>query len=78
MPNIKCICESRIGFGGIPNPNEYLLISDVKFEKFWDSPNTEQLYNEMSIVGKCSNCGRLHVFWDGFDKPQTIYKIDES
>jgi hypothetical protein len=32
----------------------------------------------MSIVVKCSNCGRLHVFWNGFDEPQTIYRKDEN
>jgi hypothetical protein len=36
----------------------------------------EQLYMEMKIVVKCPNCGRLHIFNEGFDKAPIIYRID--
>ena len=77
MPKIKCNCGNIIGLGGIPNPYESLLISDIDFGKYWEKYDVEQLYKEMKIVVKCDNCSRLHIFFNGFDKPATIYKKEE-
>ncbi|TJZ61995.1 hypothetical protein FAZ15_05640 [Sphingobacterium olei] len=77
MPKIRCVCEYVIGLGEIPSPNQYLMISDVSFEKYFDVEiKAEELYREMAIVVHCPNCSRLHVFYDGFDKEPVVYKID--
>ncbi|EFK56559.1 hypothetical protein ACFU8T_07280 [Sphingobacterium spiritivorum] len=77
MPKIRCVCDYIINLSEIPSANQYLMISDVSFEKYFDEEvNAEDLYSKMIIVAHCSNCGRLHVFYDGFDKDQVIYRVD--
>lgn len=78
MPKIKCNCGNIIGLGKIPSPHESLLISDIDFEKYWKKCDVEQLYKEMTIVVKCDSCNRLHIFFEGFDKPATVYKEEIS
>jgi hypothetical protein len=75
MPKIKCICGNVIGLSEIPSPNQLLIISDEDFDGIYsECINPDKLYEKFNIVAKCKVCGRLHVFWDGFDKAPTIYK----
>lgn len=77
MPKIRCVCNYIIDLGGIPSQEQYLMISDVLFDKYFDTEvKAEVLYSEMTIVAKCPNCGRLHIFYNGFDKEPVIYKIE--
>lgn len=73
MPKIRCKCDNVIWLGEIPSPHQWLIISDVEYDKFEGQIDPEILYSKMEIVVKCNVCERLHVFWDGFDKPQAIY-----
>jgi len=75
MPKIRCECGNIIGLDKIPSPNQMLLISDTDFDKYWEGePDIEKLYHEMKIVATCRKCGRLYVFWNGFDKRPVIYR----
>lgn len=77
MPKIRCTCDEVISLSEIPNPYEYLLISDNDFESIYSDVISADLFYEKSrIVVKCPDCGRLHIFWDGFDKPGVVYKVD--
>lgn len=73
MPKIRCKCDNIIPLGEIPSPHQWLIISDVQYDEFQGLVDSEDLFLKMEIVVKCNVCERLHVFWDGFDKPQTIY-----
>lgn len=78
MPAVGCICGNRIGLGGIPSENQLMIISDVDFYKFEDDTiEWDALYGKMTIVAKCDECGRLHVFYDGFGKNPIIYKPEK-
>lgn len=75
MPKIKCTCGNVIGLSEIPSPNQLLIISDEDFDEVYsDSINPDNLYEKFKIVVTCKVCGRLHIFWDGFDKTPIIYK----
>lgn len=77
MPKIRCVCDYVISLSEIPNPNQYHMISDISFERYFDiAIKAEELYNEMKIVVRCSNCERLHVFYNGCDKEPVIYQVD--
>ena len=78
MPKVQCKCNFVINASQIPSPYQYLIISDKEFDQFEGQVDAEEIYSLMKIVLKCPNCGRLHVFWNGFDKPQQIYKLEES
>lgn len=75
MPSIICLCNHRINYGEIPCRDQWLLISDEGFDKFAGEVNAEEIYGAMSPMLKCPNCGRLWVFWDGFDKPAAVYNL---
>ena len=75
MPKIRCECGKIINLRQTPNPNQMLIIPDVDFDKYWDGePDIEKLYDEMKIVAVCNDCGRLYIFWNGFDKRPVVYK----
>ena len=77
MPKIKCKCENVISLSEIPSPHQLMIISDEEYDQFFDKIDAELLYSKMDIVVKCNVCERLHVFWNGFDKAQSIYKKEE-
>ncbi|UUC45194.1 hypothetical protein [Flavobacterium cerinum] len=78
MPKIKCNCGNIIGLGGIPDPNQYLVISDVEYDHFSGMVDAEAIYMKMKIIIECKSCKRLHIFWDGFDKESTTYSLQEK
>jgi hypothetical protein len=71
------LCDNVIQLGEIPNPNELRMISDIDLEKNWEK-RIEDIDKDMKIVVKCNSCNRLHIFWDGFENPQTVYSIDQT
>lgn len=73
MPMLKCVCDQIIHYGEIPCQDEWLMISDVKFDKFSGSTDSETIYKQMTHLLKCPNCCRLHIFWDGFGNPPQVY-----
>ncbi len=73
MPALACTCGHRIGYGQLPCADEWLLIADTAFDGLTGAIETDDLYRRMDHLLKCPACGRLWVFWDGFDKPPTGY-----
>ena len=73
MPSILCRCGEKLGYGEIPNPIEWLAISDKEYDAFACDINAEELYRNMRSFLKCPSCGRLWMFWDGFEGLPTVY-----
>jgi hypothetical protein len=73
VPKLLCECNSIIDYGIIPAKDEWLLISDVEFDQFSGLIDTELLYRNFKPMLKCPVCGRLHIFWDGFQHSPQIY-----
>lgn len=67
MPALNCKCGQRLNYGEIPCPDEWLFISDKAFDAFSDATDAEEIYRAMSSFLKCPRCGRLWVFWDGYE-----------
>jgi hypothetical protein len=74
MPSVECICGNRLDFGAIPNPIEWLIISDRRFDELGDQIETDHLYREFLSVLRCPSCARLAAFWDGFSEAPTFYE----
>lgn len=69
MPKMICSCQETLSYGEIPNPIEWLIISDAAFDKFSGQVDSETIYQAMTSLLRCPNCGRLWVFWEGFQSP---------
>lgn len=78
MPSIVCPCGERLGYGDIPNPIEWLVISDKEYDGYAGMIDSEDLYRKMRSILKCPRCRRLLVFWDGFESAPTIYFPEPS
>jgi hypothetical protein len=76
MPGIKCKCGNVIKTGEIPNTNEWLIISDVDYDLYPGSINSEELYKEMKSMLICDKCSRLLIYWEGSEKEPIAYIID--
>ncbi|GGJ28928.1 hypothetical protein [Deinococcus roseus] len=73
MPKMLCNCGKVLSFSPIPNPIEYLFISDVDFDFYDGMADTDALYERFQRFAKCPDCGRLWVFWNGFSEMPTSY-----
>lgn len=73
MPKISCGCGNILNLQDIPCKIQYNFISDVDYDKHHHTVNAEELYQEMNMFFKCEDCGRLWVFWDGFDEKPFEY-----
>ena len=84
MPKFVCICKTVIDLSPIPAPDQWMIISDNEMTNVFEKEEKDEIidvsyiYQQMKIVIKCPNCGRLHIFWDGFEKSPIIYKIDDT
>ncbi len=76
MPAILCKCGNRLGLGEIPNPIEWLTISDVDYDSYAGTIDAEVLYSNMKHMLLCTQCERIIIFWNGFQSPPTYYSID--
>ena len=78
MAKFICKCENIIRTSGaIPNPNEWLIMSDVEYDSLDPKMNLDELNLKMKSFFICDRCGRLWFFWKGFDSDPIPYKIDE-
>ncbi|MEB2843620.1 hypothetical protein GAO09_05645 [Rhizobiales bacterium RZME27] len=73
MPSIACKCGERLSYGDIPNPIEWLLISDTDFDQGRNPFDTEALNQEAAHMVKCPSCRPLWIYWGGFRKAPTCY-----
>ncbi|MCP3659277.1 MAG: hypothetical protein GY830_02745 [Bacteroidetes bacterium] len=61
----------------IPNPNEWLLISDVEYDNFSGQIDSEKLYMKMKTMLVCQKCKRLLIFWSDKIREATSYKLED-
>ncbi len=73
MPAIRCKCGEVLRYGEIPNPIEWLFISDTAYDTLSGAIDAEFLYGQMKSFLRCPVCKRLWVFWDGFDNDPSEY-----
>jgi hypothetical protein len=73
MPAILCRCNRRISVGEIPCSDQWLFISDTQFDAFSGSVDAEEVYKAMKSFIKCPACGRLWVYWNGFQSDPQEY-----
>ncbi|KLN36440.1 hypothetical protein FB00_00905 [Cellulosimicrobium funkei] len=59
--------------GPIPNPIEWLLVSDTDFDEFSGRATADDVYAAAQHAFRCPTCDRLHVFWSGLAEPSTVY-----
>jgi hypothetical protein len=74
MAKLRCECGYLIAISGeIPNPLEWKILSDSRFDEFEGLIDAEKIYGECNSMFRCPNCGRLWVFWNGFGKDPECY-----
>ena len=66
----KYACPYCPGFvhtsGGIPNHNEWLLVSAVEHDQMPESISSSELYADSKKLFKCVSCDAIAIFWNGF------------
>lgn len=74
MAKFKCVCGETLQTSGeIPNPTEWLAVSDVAFDDYAGDVPSEELYAAFTHVIVCPRSGHLWVFKDGFDRDPSCY-----
>ena len=71
---VRCACGQVLRLSGeIPNPIEWRVISDVRFDDFAGTVDAEAVYLASRSMFECPTCGRLWFFRDGLDGPPSIF-----
>lgn len=79
MAKWLCPCGATVQSSGeIPNPSEWLLISDADFDAFSGTIEAEDVYQEMAHAFRCAACDRLHVFWSGLEREPAVYAVERA
>ena len=73
MPKLACSCGATLHYGEIPCPIEWLLYADIDFDMLPATVETETLYRKAKSLLCCPDCGRLWIFWNGFQSPPREY-----
>ncbi|HWT94099.1 MAG TPA: hypothetical protein VN238_13930, partial [Solirubrobacteraceae bacterium] len=67
MAKFLCVCGETIRTSGeIPNPDEWLFISDVAYEELADGGDPWVLHGQMRSAFVCPRSGHLWVYDEGF------------
>ncbi len=78
MPGMSCKCGEILRWGDIPNRLEWLIISDVEYDKYEGMVDSEELFRAFKSMMECPKCKRLYVFWRGFQENPFCYELDED
>jgi hypothetical protein len=74
VAKIVCVCgEILTTSGDIPNPIEWLYISDVDFDGFEGQVHAEDVYAHFNHAFVCPRSGHIWVFKDGMGSAPTAY-----
>jgi hypothetical protein len=74
MSRFTCVCGHVLTTSGeIPNPDEWLYISDTEYDTFSGTVDAEQVYAAFGHAFVCPRSGHIWVFKDGFDADPTGY-----
>lgn len=74
MSKFRCVCGHALTTSGeIPNPDEWLYMSDVDFDCYSGSIDAEELYRTFGHAFVCPKSGHVWVFRDGIDREPTGY-----
>ena len=75
MTKMLCPCGEVITMSGLmPNPLEWLLISDSEYDEYQGTIDAESLYLAMLHAFRCPKSGHLFVYWDGLGEQATVYE----
>lgn len=75
MAKFVCPCGQVIAVSGlIPNPIEWLLISDMSYDQLGSTVDADTLYKSMVHAFRCPRSGHLFVYWDGLIEQATLYE----
>ena len=63
MSKFRCVCGHVLSTSGeIPNPDEWLFMSDMEFSEFQGVVDAEALYHRFGRAYVCPISGHLWVF----------------
>jgi hypothetical protein len=79
MSRFNCVCGHTIRISGdIPNPGEWLFISDVDYERWSGTIDAEELYHAFRRAYLCPVSGHLWVFEHGITGTPKLYAPAED
>jgi hypothetical protein len=74
MAKYLCVCGEEIRTSGdIPNPIEWLYISDVDYDDYSGMVDRQEPYRAFGHAFVCPRSGHIWIFKEGFDGDPTGY-----
>lgn len=74
MAKFYCVCGYLIRMSGeIPHPYEWLLTSDVEFDKYSGQVDIDQVYMRSIPMFRCPESDHLWIYWNGFEELPRLY-----
>jgi hypothetical protein len=78
MAKWRCRCGTVLTTSGaIPNPDGLYVLPEKRYEARADAADFD-LIRESIGAHRCRNCGRLWIWWDGWDGEPVVYAPESS
>jgi hypothetical protein len=78
MAKFLCRCGNALHTSGpIPHPDGLYIIAETGFDERADEPDFD-LIRESTGVHRCRSCGRIWVWWDGWDRDPVSYRPEDG
>jgi hypothetical protein len=61
----------------LPHPDAFYVLAEERFEARADAPDFD-LIRESEGAQLCTSCGRLWVWWDGWDEEPAVYRLERG
>jgi hypothetical protein len=75
VASLQCVCENLIDLSPIPNPHEWIVLSDVDYCQWNEEGSKPQaIISKAKVMLECPDCGRLWFFRKGFAHPPEMYE----
>lgn len=80
MPKCRCKCGNLMITSAIPNDVELHVYTDREWDDIINMGVTDTLDipHPKKEVWRCSQCGRIYVFGQGYDPAIAVYKLEEE
>lgn len=74
MAKFQCVCGFLISTSGdIPDPYQWNLLTDARFDEFVGQVDSDQLYMDATVMFRCPNSGHLWIYWSGLENLPSLY-----
>jgi hypothetical protein len=78
MAKFLCECGATLHLGEIPCPFGFLIIPESTIDREYDNISAKTINELSKQMYQCSECGRIHIFWEDLKSEPRTFRPEEG